>query len=491
MPPFEPTSRRLPGGVRVSIRGVLLRTLFLSLVVAAPGRPGDLAGEPPASPVFHVRLDGDAISPVTARFLLRVIRTAESEGAGCLVVSLDTPGGLVDSTRVIVKSILAARVPIVVFVPPGGRAASAGVFLVLASHVAAMAPGSNVGAAHPVQLGGLPIAPPEAPKEPPVPGGDEGGKGTAPGGQVMEEKVVNDTTAWARSLAETRGRNADWAEAAVRESRSASAEEAAREGVVDLVARDLGDLLAKIDGREVVTAAGRVRLRTVGVEVREIEMWWGEAILALLSNPNLAFLLLVFGFYGILFELSHPGWGVAGTLGVVCLVLAFFALAVLPVNYVGLVLIVVALAMFVAEAFVTSFGALTLGGVVCLVLGGLMLVESPGGFLRVSVEVVVPVAIATAAITVFLVSRIVRAHRSPVQTGSEGLVGVEAVAVETFVAEGTGRFRGMVRVHGEYWRARAGSALAAGESVRVRGRDGLVLLVEVAEGTGESGVAGS
>jgi membrane-bound serine protease (ClpP class) len=425
--------------------------------------------------VLRATLDDEAITPVTSRYLARSIAEAESRGAECLVIVLDTPGGLVDSTRTVVRGILRSRVPVVLYVPTGGRAASAGVFLVLASHVAAMAPGSNIGAAHPVQVGGLPISPPgdEGGEQP---GSREGEGGGVPGGSVMEEKVVNDTTAWARSLAEHRGRNAAWAEAAVRESRSATAAEARREGVIDLVARDFEDLLAQADGRDVSMPSGNLRLRTAGAEVRDLEMWWGESILALLSNPNLAFLLLIFGFYGILFELSSPGWGVAGTLGAVCLVVAFFALAVLPINYVGLVLIGVAFAMFVAEAFVTSFGTLTLGGIVCLVLGGLMLVDSPAGFLRVSTGIVVPVGIATGLIAALLVGKVVRAQRGRVRTGSEALAGESAVALDDF-AEAREGYRGMVRLHGEYWAATSPARIRAGESARVEGRDGLVLRV--------------
>jgi membrane-bound serine protease (ClpP class) len=419
--------------------------------------------------VLQIRLEDEAITPATARFIHRAIEQAEQERAQCLLIVLDTPGGLVDSTRQIVKEMLGSRVPIVVYVaPPGARAASAGVFITLASHVAAMAPGTHIGAAHPVQIGGLPTGPR------PQKDGDRGGEASP--ATPLEEKIVNDTVAWARSLAEQRGRNADWAARTVKESLSVSAAQAVETGAVELLAEDVDDLLAKIHARPVKLPHGTVRLRTADAEVRSLEMWWGDRILAVLSNPNVAFLLLIFGFYGILFELYTPGWGVAGTLGVVCLVLAFFALAVLPVNYVGLALIALALALFVAEVFITSYGFLTMGGVACLVLGGLMLVESPAGFQRISLGLLIPVALATAGITLFLVGNIVKTHRGRVQTGTEGLVGGRARAEGDFLFDGR-LYKGMVWIHGELWRAVSEAPVAPGQLLTVAEREGLTLRV--------------
>jgi membrane-bound serine protease (ClpP class) len=346
------------------------------------------------------------------------------------------------------------------------------VFITIAAHVAAMAPATHIGAAHPVQIGGLPGAPPSPSK-------DEAGA-KPPEKTPMEEKTLNDTVAWARTLAELRGRNAEWAERTVKESLSVPASEAVRENVVDLQAEDLSDLLERIDGREVRLASGPVVLRTSGAEVQTREMWWGERILGVLSNPNVAFLLLIIGFYGILFELNTPGWGVAGTLGLVCLLLGLFALAILPVNYVGLALIAVALALFVAEAFVTSYGALTIAGVACLVLGGLMLVESPTGFQRISLTVLIPVALATAGITFFLVGSIVKAHRRRVLTGSEELLGAAAHAEGDFTFDGQ-LFTGMVRIHGELWKAVTAAPVTANQVLKVVQRDGLTLVVQGTE----------
>jgi membrane-bound serine protease (ClpP class) len=293
-----------------------------------------------------------------------------------------------------------------------------------------------------------------------------------------EQKIVNDTVAWARGLAAQRGRNIEWAERAVRESIVARENEALEQGVIDLLADDVDDLLRKIDGREVKLRDRTVTLRTGRTAtVRTIEMWWGERVLAAISNPNVAFLLLIFGFYGVLFEFYSPGWGVAGTLGVICLVLAFFGLSVLPVNFVGLILIAVALALFTAEVFVTSFGALTAGGIICLVMGGLMLDDSPQGFMRVSLSVIIPVAVATAAIVIFLIGSIVRAHEQSVRTGSEAMLGMIATAVDDFTRDGT-VYVGTVSVRGELWRAVCGSPISKGQSATIAQAEGLTLFVE-------------
>jgi membrane-bound serine protease (ClpP class) len=302
-----------------------------------------------------------------------------------------------------------------------------------------------------------------------------------------EDKALSDTAAWARALAELRGRNVEWAARAVAESASATATEAADLGIVDMVAADLTDLLHRLDGREVTLTRETVRLDLADAEVETILMWWRDRLLSAIANPNLAFLLLIFGFYGIILELYTPGWGVGGTVGTICLVLAFFALAVLPINYVGLLLMSIGLALFVAEAFVTSYGFLSLGGVVSITLGGLMLVDSPVGFLRVSPWVVVPVALATAAVTVFLLGQIVRAHRRGAVTGTEGLLLERAVADETFTAQ-HGSYGGVVRVHGELWRAVCPTPVVAGEAVTVEGRNGLTLHVRPAgAGHGDEG----
>jgi membrane-bound serine protease (ClpP class) len=429
-------------------------------------------------------MDDQAITPATVRFMRRALRQAAENDAECLVIELNTPGGLLQSTQEFVTDILSSKVPVVVYVSPSGaRAASAGVFITLASHVSAMAPGTRIGAAHPVAIGGLPFSPPPAPAPPTREtdtGEDDRSNEDKP--TAAEQKLINDTVAWAKSLAELRDRNGQWAALAVTESSVLMASEAVQQHVVDLEATNLRDLLRQIDGREVSVQgdAGvptKKSLRTNEATVHLVEMWWGENLLAVISDPNVALLLMLFGVYGIIFEFYSPGWGVAGTLGVVSLVLGFFGLSVLPVNYSGLALILIALALFVAEAFVTSYGALAIGGVVCLILGGTMLVDSPTGFLHVSLEILVPVAVATAIVMVFLVSQVVKAQRSRVQTGGEALVGVDAVAEDEFVGH-ENAFTGQVQVHGEHWRALSPRKIAKGQHVRVAGREGLTLLVD-------------
>ena len=454
----------------------------IAVLIATPpedSQQGPLAAVPTGAGavVMHMRLDDEAITPVAERFIRRALQEAHQAGAQCVVIELDTPGGLMDSTRSVVKDILGSRVPVIVYVSPSGaRAASAGVFITLASHVAAMAPGTHIGAAHPVQVGGLPIAPPTTPERP-SPENSQGEDGVASRPSAMEEKIVNDTQAWARALADLRGRNAQWAEQAVAESSSITADEALEQGVIDLIASDLKELLQKLDGQEVTLAGGHlVQLRTESAQLRTIEMWWGESLLSVISNPNVAFLLLMIGFYGVILEFYSPGWGVAGTLGAICLLLGFFGLSVLPVNYAGLALITVGLALLVAEAFFVSFGALTAGGIVCLVLGGLMLVDSPTGFMRLSLGVVAPLSLATAAITVFLMGSVVRAHRHRVVTGGEGMIGDAAIACEDFTPQ-DGQYIGKVRSHGELWKAVSAAAVPSDAPLRVTGRERLTLIV--------------
>ncbi len=426
--------------------------------------------------VAVVELQDQAITPGTQRYVLRALDSAEQDNVECIVIVLDTPGGLLTSTRRIVKRILGSRIPVVVFVSPAGsRAASAGVFITLSSHVAAMAPGTTIGAAHPVQVGGLPIGP-QSPGDATKPTSEDSKESDSATGSILEEKIINDTVAWAQALANRHDRNADWAAEAVTKSSSLTAKEAEQKGVVDLLANDLYDLLEQIDGREVRLADGMTTLDTSGATVQHIPMWWGEQLLATIASPNIAFLLMIFGFYGILFELYSPGWGVAGTLGVICMLLAFFGLAVLPVNYLGLALIIVGLVLLAAEAFVTSFGTLAIAGTFCLVAGGVMLVDSPAGFQRVSLSVVVPVAAATAAITLFLVSGIVRAHSSQVLTGVEALIGQLAVATGDFAPQGD-NFTGMVAIHGERWRAISAEQVKQKQACEVQETEGLTLTV--------------
>jgi membrane-bound serine protease (ClpP class) len=401
-----------------------------------------------AQPVSLIDLDG-AITPITDRLLTMAVERAQADGAQALVVQLNTPGGLERSMRTMAQTILNAGVPVIVYVAPtGARAASAGVFITMAAHVAAMAPATNIGAAHPVTAGG----------------GDMG--------KEMSKKVANDAAAFARSLAAERGRNVDWAEKAVRSSVSVTEREAVKLKVVDLVADNLQDLLAKVDGRVVKTARGTVTLQTRDAPIKRIEIRFRDRFLALITDPNIAYILMMVGMLGIFFELQNPGVVLPGVIGGISLILAFFAFQSLPINWAGVLLILFGIGLLIAEIKIASHGVLTIGGVISMVLGSFMLYDAPEVGFRVSWAVIVPTVGATAGLFVWAVSAGVRAMRRPAVTGVAGMVGRLAVARGNLGPEGH------VNVDGEIWRAVAeGGAIPAGEKVRVTAVDGLTLRV--------------
>ena len=401
-----------------------------------------------AAPVAMIDLDG-AITPVTARLLTAAIERAQAERAQALIVRLNTPGGLERSMRTMAQSILNAEIPVIVYVAPtGARAASAGVFITMAAHVAAMAPATNIGAAHPVTIGG----------------GDTG--------KEMGKKIENDAAAFARSLAAERGRNVDWAEKAVRASVSVTEREAVKLKVVDLVADSVPDLLAKIDGRTVKTARGSVTLATRDALVKPIEVRFRDRFLALITDPNVAYILMMVGMLGIFFELQNPGVVLPGVIGGISLILAFFAFQSLPINWAGVLLILFGVALLIAEIKVVSHGVLTAGGVVAMVLGSFMLYEAPEVGFRVSWTVILPTVGATAGLVVWAVSAGVRAMMKSPVTGASGMIGRVVVARSALGPEG------QVQVDGEIWRAVSeGEAIPAGEKVRVTAVDGLTLKV--------------
>lgn len=389
------------------------------------------------------------INPVISEYIEKGLKEAASEGATCVILQMDTPGGLDTAMRDIVQSILNSPVPVIVYVAPSGaRAASAGVLITLAAHVAAMAPGTNIGAAHPVGLGGGQM--------------DE----------TMMKKVENDAAAYAKSLAEQRGRNVEWAVKAVRESESVSAQRALELNIIDIVASSVPELIEKVDGKEIETVWGKRTLALKDVPVQESEMGWRYRLLDTLSNPNIAYILMMLGFYGLFFELSNPGVIFPGVFGAICLILAFFALQTLPVNYAGVLLILLAIVLFIAEIKVTSYGVLSLGAVVSLLLGSLMLIESPDPALRVSWYVIVPMVVTTAAFFLFAVSFALRAQMRQPTTGQEGLIGKRATVVSAF----RGR-EGKVFVHGEYWNAEGEEEFEKGDTVEVVGVSELKLKV--------------
>ncbi len=401
--------------------------------------------------VIVADLDG-VISPASSSYLIRVVETAEKENAACLIFKIDTPGGLDVSMREITKSILNADIPVVVYVSPkGARAASAGVFILYASHVAAMAPGTNIGAAHPVSMGGGEMD------------------------SVMIEKVTNDAVAYLKALAKERGRNEDWAERSVRESASVDAATALELGVIEIVAEDEGALIKMLDGRKIKVNEGELVINTRDSRVREIKMTLRERLLLLLTNPNIAYVLLLLGIYGLFFELQNPGMIFPGVVGGICLILGFYSLHVLPVNYAGLALIVLSAILFILEIYVTSQGLLTIGGIVALVFGSLILFESDVPYLRVSWEVIMLVVIIIAALVIFVVALGVKAQFRKRSTGSEGIIGEVGTAKTKVNAEG-----GTVFVHGEFWNATSDTPIKARQKVRVVSVSAMVLKVEAA-----------
>jgi len=351
--------------------------------------PGNSLAQAPQ--VDLIRIQDDTINPITAEYIVDAIAQAEKNGSEILIIELDTPGGLLSSTRIIVKSILASKVPVVVYVAPSGaRAGSAGVFITYAGHVAAMAPSTNIGAAHPVSLGGGRrslwdslrdlidhfVSRKEDGKEKKVTEEKEA--------SPMESKVLQDTVAFIKALAQERGRNVHWAEQSVTQSKSITETEALKMDVIDLIAADPEDLLRQLDGRTVSLPDGEKTLKTKQADIHAVEMNFRQRFLNVLANPNFAYILLMLGFYGLLFEVTHPGIGVPGVLGAIFIILAFFSLQILPTNYAGLALIALALVLFVAEAFIPGLGLPTLGGIVCMFLGSMLLFDSPYEVMRVS-----------------------------------------------------------------------------------------------------------
>lgn len=413
------------------------------------------------APVFVATIEG-AIGPATAEYVHRGLERASKEGAQLLVLQMDTPGGLDTSMRAIVKDILAAPMPVAAFVAPGGaRAASAGTFILYASHVAAMAPGTNLGAASPVAIG-APGRPETKDK-----GKDDKGGAVPDPADAMARKATHDAAAYIRSLATLRGRNADWAERAVREAVSLPADEALRLGVIDLVAADVPALLKQLHGRKI----GEKTLETESLVPVSLQPDWRTRVLQVLTTPSVAYLLLLLGVYALVFEFTNPGLILPGVVGAICVLLAMYAFHLLPVNYAGLALILLGIAFMAAEAFLPAFGALGVGGLVAFVLGSILLIEDEVPGFEIPYALIGGVAAASAVLLIFVVRMAVRGRRRPVVSGREELIGAAGEMLEDCEREG------WARVHGETWRVRAPGALHRGQRVRVRAIDGLVLQV--------------
>lgn len=425
---------------------MLKRTLailtFLSLFLSVP-----LFSQEQKKDVLVITVNG-VINPASAEYIGKSIKKANEQKREAIVIELDTPGGIDTSMRDIVKNAIGSEVPVIVYVSPSGaRAASAGVFITLAAHVAAMSPGTNIGSAHPVGVG-------------------------EKMDKVMSEKITNDAAAYIKSLAERTGRNSKWAEDAVRKSVSATEEEALKLKIIDFVSNDLNTLLSIIDGKKVKTVMGERILKTAHVNVVREEMSLRHKILNVITDPNVAYMLMLLGFYGLFFELTNPGSIFPGVMGGICLILAFYAFQTLPVNYAGLLLIILAIILFLLEIKIVSQGVLTIGGVIAMLLGSLMLFESPGPFMKLSLFLILPAVIITALFFTVVVGLAYKAYKRKYVTGSEGLVGMEGIANTDITKDS-----GMVLLHGEIWSAYSDETISKSEKIVVESLSGLKVKV--------------
>lgn len=482
--------------------------LLVSALIPASGQNHDAANSSVTSARAHLLTLEGAIGPAATDYLVRGLETARSEGSRLVILQMDTPGGLDTAMRDIIRAILNSPVPVATFVSPSGaRAASAGTYILYASHIAAMAPGTNLGAATPVQVGGMPGAPEpsdggseraerdeannaddaasdddasdaDTPSESasddaePARDADRSARESEPA-TAMERKMINDAVAYIRELAELRGRNADWAERSVRDASSLGASEALDANVIDFVAESVDELLVKADGRRVKLAVGTVTLETAGLSVERIDPDWRNELLSIITNPNVAYILMLVGIYGIIFELANPGAIIPGVIGAISLLLGLFAFQALPINYAGFALMILGLALMVAEAFAPSFGILGIGGVVAFIAGSLLLVDTGVEAYELSMAVVIGVSLVSALMVIGIMRMALRAWRRRVVSGAEGMVGDQATAIDDFRAGA-----GHVRYHGEIWNATSDKPVRRGEALRVVSIDGLRMAVE-------------
>ena len=436
----------------MSLRRILLAAAWLCLPALAH-----------AAPVPVVAVEG-AIGPATADFVGRSLEAAAKQGAPLVVLRIDTPGGLDSSMRDIIRGILASPVPVAAWVgPSGARAASAGTFILYASHFAAMAPATNLGAASPVAIGGAPGG------TKPDPAGKDGKKGEPTAGDTMMRKVTNDASAYIRGLAQLRGRNAEWAEKAVREAVSLSAAEAKKIKVIDLVAADVPALLVALEGKTTEAGGAKRTLTLQGADVVAIEPDWRTKVLAVITNPSVAYLMILVGIYALIFEFSNPGLILPGVVGAICILIAMYAFQLLPVNYAGLALLLLGIAFMVAEVWVATHGALAIGGLVAFVIGSIMLLDTDVPQFEIPYSLIAGVTLASAAFVFMVIGMVVRSRLRPVVSGRESLLGARGEALEDIQGEG------WARVQGERWRVRAQEPLRAGERLRITAVHGLVL----------------
>lgn len=432
--------------------------LLLLLLGITPG------GQAAPGAVWVLGID-DAIGPASADYLVRSLSQAQAQGAQLVVIRMDTPGGLDSAMRQMIKAILASTVPVASYVAPSGaRAASAGTYILYASHVAAMAPGTNLGAATPVRIGG----PPGTPSDDKAKGGDD---------EALARKQVNDAAAYIRGLAQMRGRNADWAEKAVREAVSLSASEALRLNVIDQVADDLPDLLRKLDGKTLQVAGQPRQLQTAGASVVEHLPDWRTRVLAVITNPSVALILIMIGVYGLLFEFMNPGSAVGGVVGGICLLLALYALQLLPVSFAGVALILLGITFMIAEAFLPSFGVVGFGGIVAFVVGALILIDTDAPGFGIPLALIGTLALLSALLIGGVLGMALKARRRALVSGDAGLVGSLVTVTQVMASD---PFCGVVLAQGEQWQVQCATPLQTGQNVRVTARHGVMLEVSAA-----------
>ena len=442
--------------------GLLLLILFMSLSSAAPN-------DQQRGPIIQLTIE-DVIGPATDDYIERALDSAEEAQAELVLIRMDTPGGLDTAMRGIIKNITNSSIPVATYVAPtGARAASAGTYILYASHVAAMAPGTNLGAATPVQLGGMP-APKKEEQE------KEKSKPVSPGNDDAKmNKVINDAVAYIRGLAELHGRNQEWAEKAVREAASLQASEALKLNVIDIIATSVPDLLKQLDGYEVTVLGQKQTLQTDGLVVVEIEPDWRSRFLSVITNPNIAYILMLIGIYGLIFEFSNPGSIVPGTVGAIAILLALYSFQLLPINYAGMALILLGVALMVGEAFQPSFGVLGIGGTIAFVIGSIILMDTEVPGFGIDISVIVTFAAISVLVFIFVIGMALKARQRPVVSGMEQLLGGNAIVLEDFEGKGT------VSIHSERWNAISDIPLHKGQQVKVKSIKGLILQVEPAD----------